>query len=154
MPLVRAYVVEDPESTVVKAGLIDGLIEGIHKAAEEVIPSAFNSAEGPLTSGQIQFIALPISHGNFGADVLIEVEAYNFPDRQKDIDQRCREIQSALQRVMLGYTFAVWGKLLEAGLAPGNTPVRDQQNDMSMEAAIQRAHEALDPPFRHASYRK
>ncbi len=147
MPIVRAYVGTDPQSALVKAQTFDNFTDAVYRAVQEVVPSAFNSPEGPVAPGQIEFMAFSVSGKALKADVLVEVEAYDFPDRYKNIDRRCKEVKEGLKKIFTGKSFSVWGKLVKAGMAAGDTSVRDYRGDMSMEAAIKRAREAIDPAF-------
>ncbi len=138
MPLVQAFVASRVNMT-----CRNGAVRDIGLACLEVVPSAFNSEEGALTPGSIEFIPFAVpSVGHMTADVVLVIEAYDFADRKANLDERCEQIKQALEELFPDYSFAVWGKLVCAGWATNSTDA-DFDGDMSMEAAIQRASRAI-----------
>lgn len=127
MPLVRIYHVPSLRGV------------DLYNACFEVVPAAFNSKQGPLTPGSIEFLARPLGVGDeISTSAFVEIEAYDFEDRRTNIDDRAALVKDALQLIFPGFSFAVWPKMVIAGWA------RDEEDpefdgDMSMEAAIERA---------------
>lgn len=138
MPLVQAFI-----ASKMSMACHNGAVRDIRLACMEIVPSAFNSEEGPITPGSIEFIpsAVP-AVGRITADVMLVIEAYDFADRKANLDERCEQIKQALDKLFPDYSFAVWGKLVCAGWATSNADA-DFDGDMSMEAAIQRASRAI-----------
>jgi len=139
MPLVRAHF--DKEKTEPRE-----FGQMLFWALREIVPSAFNSDQGPLTPGSIQFIEIDTPSYGLNVDAFVEVEAYFYEDRDNNLDVRCQLIKEALNQLFPDYTFAIWPKLVRAGYA---SDVSDPEfdGDMSMEAAIQRAAAALTLKF-------
>jgi hypothetical protein len=92
---------------------------------------------GKLSPGCIEFIDQNVSFG-LNVDVAIEIEAYDYPDRAENIEERAETIRAVLHSFMPDYTFMIWLKLVKAGFA---SDVKDEESDcsMHMEDAIARA---------------
>ena len=111
-------------------------------ACREVVPSGFNSPEGKLTPGSLEFDAKRSNRDSYlTVDVFIEVEAFPYEDRE-NLDERAALIQIALGDIFPGITFAVWPKLVKAGWASDSIDP-EFDGDMSMVAAIERARAAI-----------
>lgn len=134
MPLVRA-----------SAKTIPGLhLNSLGVALQEIVPAAFNSLEGRLTPGSIEFFGnfVPSNGVRMSTDVFIDIEAMRFDDRQANLDERTELVKSAMNNLFPRLTFAVWPKLVIAGWA-SDIPDPEFFGNMSMDAAMQRASEAL-----------
>jgi hypothetical protein len=143
MPLVRAYVAIDPMDTSLKyLKSVDALIGKLFCACREIVPAAFNSPQGQLTPGSIEFIPQTTPGQGMNVDVLLDIEAFDYNDRAANIDDRAEDIREALCDLFLGQSFAIWAKLVKAGWASDGTDP-SFSGDMSMEAAINRAYQAL-----------
>jgi hypothetical protein len=132
MPLVRIYHVPRLRGV------------DLYNACYEVVPAAFNSEQGPLTPGSIEFFARPLGAGDeISTSAFVEIEAYDYEDRRANLDQRAVMVKDALQQLFPGCGFAVWSKLVIAGWARDNSdPGFD--GDMSMEAAVERAFAVIN----------
>ncbi len=124
-------------------------IEDLFKVCREIVPAAMNSPMRPLTPGSIEFIPVFGFRRGLTVDVLVEIEAFPFEDRE-NLDERAEAIRASLSELFPGKTFAVWPKLVKAGWASDSTnPEFD--GDMSNEAAFERALSALEPEMAAAS---
>ncbi len=132
MPLVRATFQNSQLST---------LGYEIGEALWELVPSAFNSVQGQLTPGSIVYISQVAGDGSqLTVDVFVEIEAYFYEDRAKNLDERCEKVGLTLEGFFPGFTFAVWGKLVTAGWCrEAEDPSFD--GDMSLPAAMERLRE-------------
>lgn len=127
MPLVRVFANTDVD-------LFD-----FNAACSEIIPAGMNSPMGPLTPGSVQIEGrhkVP-SKDDFMVDVFVEIEAYDYEDRDANLDDRCNAIKEAFNTLFPDLTFAVWGKLVRAGWA-SDVSDPDFDGEMSMEAAVKR----------------
>lgn len=116
--------------------------EELFIALREVVPAAFNSEEGPLTPGSIEFVPGRVEQSRFlTVACFIEVEALYYKDRE-NLDERAEAVRAAMKELFPWATFAVWPKLVTAGWASDSTDP-EFDGDMSMEAAIDRAGDAL-----------
>lgn len=132
MPLVRIYHVPSLRGV------------DLYNACYEVVPAAFNSEQGPLTPGSIEFFARSLGVGDeISTAAFVEIEAYDYEDRRTNLNERAAMVKDALQQIFPGFGFAVWSKLVIAGWARDNGDP-DFDGDMSMEAAIRRAFEMIN----------
>lgn len=138
MPLVRAYI-----SSSYHPEVLEKLTGRLRTVCGEIVPAAFNSEQGPLTPGSIEFVPQRVSSAGLTVDVLLDIEAFDYPDRA-NIDERCAAIKSALRELFGRYTFAVWGKLVKSGWA-SDSGDPEFDGDMSMPAAIERARALVNP---------
>ncbi len=140
MLLVRAYIgvdYDEPED-------LDGVEVFTHKlfvVCCQVVPSGFNSKMGRLTPGSIQYIPQETARQGLTVDVLLEIEAFSYEDRQ-NLDERARAIKAALKELFPDKTFAIWPKLVNAGWASDSTDP-EFDGDMLMSQAVWRARQAL-----------
>jgi hypothetical protein len=139
MPLVRAYIRSSHRRELLVLAGAD--LRALRAVCDEIVPAAFNSEQGPLMPGSIEFVLQHVSLASLTIDVLLDIEAFDYPDRA-NIDERCAAIKSALREVFGRYTFAVWGKLVKAGWASDSSDP-EFNDDMSMPAAIERARIAI-----------
>lgn len=135
MPLVRAHF-DKSNSVPLRFG------EMLFWALREVVPAAFNSRQGPLTPGSIEFTEIDTPSYGLNVDCFVEVEAYFYDDRDTNLDNRAEAVRLALKQILPEYTFAVWPKLVRAGWS-SDVSDPDVDADMSIEAAIERAAKAL-----------
>jgi hypothetical protein len=134
MPLVRATMRPN-------AGDRD-LWSHLFHACRHIVPAALNSDEGRLTPGSIEFDPRRVeSEGILTVDVLIDIEAYHYRDRE-NLEERAENIKRALKVIFPDLTFAVWLKLVKAGWASDSVDP-EFDGDMSMEAAIERVFETV-----------
>lgn len=114
-------------------------------ALREIVPAAFNSEQGPLTPGSIEYVIIDTPSYGLNVDCFIEIEAYHYEDRDANLDDRAEAVGLALKELLPEFpacTFAVWPKLVRAGWwSEVSDP--DVDVDMSMEAALWRASGAI-----------
>lgn len=117
-------------------------------ACREIVPAGMHSPKGPLTPGSIEFCADPVSNPrHITVDAFLAIEAFNYKDR-RDLDYRAAMMRMALSECFGGRTFAVWPKLVTAGWSSDSTDP-DFDGDMSMDAAIERAKQAIKAGLLH-----
>ena len=132
MPLTRALL--DPNAKIREYDL--------YWALYEIIPAGFHCDEGRLTPGSIEFIPHRVSGSQWlTVDVVLDIEAFPYKERE-NLDERAKNIKTALKGLFPGVTFAVWPKLVNAGWASDSSDP-DFDGDMSMPAAIERAKRRL-----------
>ena len=107
-------------------------------ACGELVPAVLNCRDGRLTPGSIEFYPCPKGPNDvMHTDVLIDVEAYHYDSRARDLDFRTEQLRTALRGLFPDTTFAVWIKLVTAGWS-SDVPDPDFDGDMSMSAAMGR----------------
>lgn len=112
----------------------------------EIVPSALNSEQGPLTPGSIAYAAAWIENTKgLTVDAFIRVEAFYYDDRAANLDVRAELIGQAMEELFSGKTFAVWPVLVTAGWYR-KQPDPNFDGDMSMPAALNRARHNLGRP--------
>ena len=128
----------------VQARFVPGKItaDELFVACREIVPAGFNSKMGPLTPGSIEFCADPVSNpSHITVVAFLYIEAFDYKDR-RDLDYRAAMIRTALRECFGSRTFAIWAKLVTAGWSSDSTDP-DFDGDMSMDAAIARAKQAI-----------
>lgn len=114
----------------------------------EIVPAGMHSPMGPLTPGSIEFCADPVSNpSHITVDAFLDIEAFDYEDR-RNLDERANNIRLGLRHLFGGRNFAVWPKLVTAGWSSDSTDP-DFDGDMSMEAAIERAKQAIKAGLLH-----
>ena len=135
MPMVRAFVI--PSFNEMSTGLPDTTsIQLLQYACEEIIPAGLNSKMGPLTPGSIEYIPTTVANG-LSIDVVIDIEAYFYKDRAKNIEKRAKLMKRAFNAIFPNYSFAVFPKLVTAGWS-SDTEDPEFDGNMSIEAAVAR----------------
>lgn len=116
-------------------------------ACSEIVPAAFNSPQGRLSPGSIEFLGLITDKDCdvMSVDTFVEIEAFDYPDRATNLDERCSAVRQALKELFPNHTFAVWGKLVKAGWSSDSSDP-EFTGDMSMEAALERAKILINLP--------
>jgi hypothetical protein len=137
MPLVHAHV-----------GPRFDRAEALKRACWQIVPAAYDTQEGPQGPGSIFFLHYAATYADdmmgpdgMDIDVLLDVEAYDLPDRA-DTEDRAADIKNALTELFPGYKFAVFLKLVKAGYA-SDVPDPPFEGDRSMAAAIERARAVI-----------
>ena len=115
---------------------------------EEMVPAALNSEQGPLQPGSVRFIHL-VQDDDPSADVFIDIEAYDFPDRENKYE-RAGWIKQAFvmfledqkRPIFTNYwKVDVCVKLVSAGFASNvEKIVSEEFFDMSINAAMKRIY--------------
>jgi hypothetical protein len=136
MPMVRAYVTTRFNQIYADTGLSATPIQLLQYACEEIIPAGLNSKQGPLTPGSIEFIPTTVEEG-LGVTVVVDIEAYFYEDRAKNIEERAKRMRRAFNASFPECTFAVFPKLVIAGWS-SNTEDPEFYGKMSIKAAVAR----------------
>lgn len=133
MPLVRAYYTP---------GFYE--VRELREACKQIVPAAFYSPMGKLAPGSIRFVSREFNLQDdwIPEDVLIEIEAQWYSDRNVNLEVRVEHLIRALHELFPDATFALWPKLVTAGWAT-DVPDDEVEVDMSMPVAIARARDAI-----------
>jgi hypothetical protein len=122
--------------------------DALKRACWQIVPAAYDTEQGPQNPGSIFFLHYAATYADdmmgpdgMDIDVLLDIEAYDLPDRS-DLEGRAARLKDALTELFPGYRFAVFSKVVKAGYA-SDVPDPPFDGDRSMEAAIQRAREAI-----------
>ena len=117
-------------------------VDNLNYACREIVPAELCTEKGRLTPGSIEFFAEPQGRADeMTTDVFVDIEACWYDDREP-AEAHSTNIHAALKQLFPGITFAVWVKLVNAGWA-SDSDDPEFNGDMSMEAAIKRAHWTL-----------
>lgn len=109
----------------------------LYQICAQIIPAALNSPSGPLSPGCIEFCYQETKWYAQSVDILIEIRAYKFPDREENKSKRAEMIVEAFKKISPTYSCAVWLELSDA-VWISSEPDKKIDVDMSMEAAIER----------------
>lgn len=119
---------------------------------QELVPAVLNSKEGPLQPSLVMVTHQP-NNTELSVDILIDVEAFDFPDRSINLDERTDELQRALTRILSNsdtrwvfqtkYTCAVWIKLVKAGYSSNKPDLFQPKVSMTIDEAIKRFYNRL-----------
>jgi hypothetical protein len=118
---------------------LDRLGKQLNIACSELVAASFNSAEGPLIPREVNYLGEITSRMGADADVWIDVEAYDFPDRRYNLDERRLMLSTALGKIFPDRVIYVTCSLI---LAP--SPPEPFKGEMTMGAAMQRVRAAIE----------
>lgn len=109
----------------------------LYQICTQIIPAALNTPLGPLWPGCIEFYYQEAKWYAQNIDILIEIKAYKFPDRDENKAERATMIMEAFKKVLPTCSCAVWLELSDAVWVSSETHY-EIDVDMSMDAAIKR----------------
>ncbi|HWT40461.1 MAG TPA: hypothetical protein VN081_04320 [Dongiaceae bacterium] len=119
----------------------------IFLAARQIVPAGLHCKEGALKPGDIEYQTISsVSLDYTTAEVIIKIEAMDYPERRLNISQRTRDMAEAFATIFPQFKFAVGVSLSLASWKstapnPNTTP---WHGDMSMGMATFRARQDIN----------
>ena len=119
----------------------------IFLACRDLVPAAFHCEEGEtgkLTPGTIVFeLVQGIKAPYQGTAVLVEAEAYSYPERDRNVEKRAQSVRLLLGELFPDLSFSVWLKTVNGGWASDMSDA-GFSGSMSMSAACGRARDNIE----------